>query len=97
MGWCNNAAACKKIKDLIKQPIEGIHNYRTQKKLTKYDILVLIKDIFQKDIEIFPKKTANVDKTESEAIWCENDYLTQLIELKEWMDLNKKMYEQYFN
>lgn len=77
---------------------KGLIDFRTKNSITKYDLLNLISKIFNKKItinkddkELKDKRNLNPD------IFCLKDYEAQLVELKEYMEKNKKNYLKYLS
>jgi len=88
----------KTINYLIenKSNISGIVDLRTEEKISKYDLLQKIKEIFRKEILINKKETAVVDKTQGDPdIMQRKNFLEQIKELKVWIDNHQNLYTQY--
>jgi len=76
---------------------KGILDYRTKESTNKYALLKLVSKIFNKNIEIHlddrkmkDKRNLNADK------WCLNNYESQIIDLKNYMQENEEKYQRYF-
>ena len=77
----------KFIEKEVIQKKYGHHiiNYRSQENLTKYNLLLLISQVFNKNVKIIPDDSVKIDRRDiySER-WCEVPYIIQLEELKAW-------------
>ncbi len=77
--------------------ISGIVDYRTKDSLDKHNLLLLIANVFSKEITIQQDDRDMKDKRNLKAdFWCEKDYGLQLKELKEYME-NNIIYKRYFS
>ncbi|MBU8772835.1 dTDP-4-dehydrorhamnose reductase family protein [Cytobacillus oceanisediminis] len=80
----------KAIDEMIKQNITGLYHLSSEKKISKFDLLTLIKDIFNKDdVVIQPDSEIRQDRTiintRSNYKYQVPAYEEMLLELKEWM------------
>ena len=73
----------------------GIVDYRTKNSISKHDLIKLISEIFNKNIKIIEDNRKVKDKRNfNPDVWCLKDYRMQLMELKNFMQGNKR-YENY--
>ncbi|MBY0159612.1 SDR family oxidoreductase [Cytobacillus oceanisediminis] len=80
----------KAIDEMIKQNITGLYHLSSEKKISKFDLLTLIKDIFNKDdVVIQPDSEIRQDRTiintRSNYKYQVPAYEEMLLELREWM------------
>lgn len=85
----------KVIKKIIlsQNPIVGLVHLTNNSKISKYDLLLLIKKIYGLiNIEIEPSDSYEVDKsltnTRNDAFTTIPDYESMIIEMNEWMKIN---------
>jgi dTDP-4-dehydrorhamnose reductase len=85
----------KAIQEIIlsSNPTTGLVHLTNNSKISKYDLLTLIKQIYElKDIEIEPSDSYEVDKslinTRNDAFTNIPDYEEMIIEMNEWMKIN---------
>ncbi len=77
--------------------LTGVVDYRTKESLSKHDLLGLIAKVFGKKIEIRGDDREMKDKRNLNAdFWCEEDYESQLVDLKHYME-NNLLYKRYFS
>ncbi|BCB03448.1 NAD(P)-dependent oxidoreductase [Bacillus sp. KH172YL63] len=81
----------KAIEDLINEGISGLYHLSADKGISKYELLVLFKETFQKyEVEIIPVPEPVHDKTlihtRSDYKYPVKDYKKMLQELHEWME-----------
>ena len=89
----------KNITKIINEnsALSNIIDLRTRNKLSKFELLNLIKEIFNKDIKISPKETEIVDKSNPNAeIFVETSLEEQIKQMKNWMDNHPENYQKYF-
>lgn len=73
----------------------GVIDYRTQASISKHDLIKLISEVFNKSIRIIRDDRETKDKrNKNPNFWCQKDYRTQLIELRNFMQSNPK-YKNY--
>lgn len=77
-------------EEMIKQQITGLYQLGSSKKISKYSLLKLIKEVFEKnDVEIIPDHAVVQDRTikntRNDFHYVIPDYKQMLIELREWM------------
>lgn len=90
------------IDKFINQNITGVYNFTSEKKISKYDLLLLFKKIWKKsEINIKVNSDYVNDKslcnTRSDFQYTPKGYETMLIETYEWMLKNKQRYQHYFD
>ncbi|MGA9289475.1 MAG: SDR family NAD(P)-dependent oxidoreductase, partial [Anaerobacillus sp.] len=81
----------KVIHQLIEDEMEGLLHLHTQTTISKYELLQLIREIFEKkDISIVPSNDFHLDRTivntRKELNYSIPSYREMLIELKDWMN-----------
>lgn len=86
----------KATHEFIHQEITGLYHLCPGTKISKYDLLRLFNQVWDKEIIINPKSSYIVDKslvcTRRDFIYPELDYYTMLTELKRWMINNSDRY-----
>lgn len=92
----------KAIDRAIDENLCGLYNLVPKSKISKHDLLNIIKDEYEKnDININPQKNKVVDKslvnTRSDFDYTVNDYKTMICQMKAWMLENANIYNQYFD
>lgn len=92
----------KAIEAFVNQKITGIYNFTSEKKISKYDLLLLIQKIWKKtDVTIKPDSNYVSDKSlcniRSDFKYDLKGYEEMLTESYEWMLKNKTQYHHYFN
>ena len=86
----------KQIEIAMNSNLTGLYHITNGQKINKYDLLTIIKDVFNKDIEIIPDDNYTCDK--SLAITREDykfnipSYHQMIVEMKEWIEKNKDIY-----
>jgi dTDP-4-dehydrorhamnose reductase len=89
----------KSIDVLIKNNVSGIYHVVPKYKISKYDLLVLIKNIWKKnDVTIVPDSRISNDRSliDTRNIIHVNNYEIIFHQLYDYMIENKKRYKQYF-
>lgn len=91
----------KAIDAAIVQNLSGLHHLSSGEKISKNDLLQLIKKIWNRyDIQIEPSDCKTVDKSlitsHNDFNYKVNSYEQMLIDLCEFMKLNETMYKQYY-
>ncbi|MCU9614555.1 SDR family oxidoreductase [Caldibacillus lycopersici] len=81
----------KAVDSMIKEKVTGLYHLGMEKKISKLDLLLLIKRIFQKEeIEIIPDDQIVVDRTikntRTDFVYRLPNYERMVMELKDWMD-----------
>jgi dTDP-4-dehydrorhamnose reductase len=90
----------KAIQWIIDHDIQGLVHLSVMKKISKYELLHLLKTEFnKKEIQIIPNFTEKSDKTlintRNDFTYMVPDYTTMVRELKLWMKDNHSMYSHY--
>lgn len=92
----------KQTHEMIKQDIKGLFQLCPDNKISKFDLLNLFAKVWNKDITIEKNSKYSVDKslicTRTDFIYAKNQRPTfdqMLIEVKDWMYLNKNYYQHY--
>ncbi|MCD4743900.1 MAG: hypothetical protein K8R67_15670, partial [Desulfobacteraceae bacterium] len=90
----------KAIDECIKQNISGLYNLSSENKISKYELLDLFKEVWDKNniiINRFPdyKSDKSLCNTRVDFDFKVKDYKTMLQELHEWMQNNSILYKQY--
>ncbi len=90
----------KAIDELIRQDIRGLYNLASEKKISKYDLLNLFKEIWnKKDIRIKRYLDYKSDKSlcsiRKDFQFKVKEYRVMLEQLHEWMQNNTDLYKQY--
>jgi dTDP-4-dehydrorhamnose reductase len=95
--WWNGVTTlelAKSLDQMITCNVNGLFQLGAVKKISKYDLLVLIKDIFQKqDVLIEPDyhfiQDRTIKNTRSDFIYKIPDYPTMIQEMRDWMMNNE--------
>lgn len=87
----------KAVIAAIAQDISGLHHLVNEQKINKYDLITLLKKIFQKnDVQIEPFDDYKVDKslirTNADFKYSVPSYEDMIVEMKDWMDLTATLY-----
>jgi dTDP-4-dehydrorhamnose reductase len=90
----------KGVDAFIKQEITGLYNFVPKEKISKYDLLLLIKKVWnKKNVLITPKDTYKTDKSlinnRTDFYFPFKSYKEMLYELKEWISENQSLYPDY--
>ena len=89
----------KATDQMIKQNITGLFQLCPEKKISKFSLLKLIKEIWGKKIEVMPFENYKIDKslicTRTDFNFQIPAYEKMLLELKHWMDEHSSYYIQY--
>jgi dTDP-4-dehydrorhamnose reductase len=100
-GYCNHLwdgvttlELAKVISDNLESLPEGIVELRSEKPISKYELLCVFKDVFQRKVDVQKKQTEIVDKTAKSNIPVLLTIPEQVRELKKWVDAHLKMYKQ---
>ncbi|KNH17518.1 dTDP-4-dehydrorhamnose reductase [Priestia megaterium] len=80
----------KSIDFFLENNISGLYHLHSQKKISKFTLLELIKDVFTKeDVQIIPDEDVVLDRTiintRTDFCYLTPSYQQMLMELKEWM------------
>lgn len=86
----------KQIEIAMKDNITGLYNVVNGDKISKYDLLKTIKEVFDKDIEIIPDDNYVSDKSlvsiRTDYKFNVPSYKQMIIDMKQWMIDNKDLY-----
>lgn len=93
--WWNGVTTlelAKAIEVMIKQDITGLYHLGSKEKISKFELLILIQEIFEKnDVEIIPDSHIVLDRTikstRTDFEYTIPSYRHMLLELKDWMQL----------
>jgi dTDP-4-dehydrorhamnose reductase len=86
----------KQIDHFIARNISGIVDLRSSEKVSKYQLLGYIKEVFNKDITIIMQDTEVIDKTEKHPTYTVvKDIKTQIFEMRRWMIQYSPVYTHY--
>ncbi len=88
----------RKIKSILEEDpgLNGIQEFRTDSKISKYELLSCIQKTFQKEITINKLETDAVDKTNPRAdMKCPVPLDRQIQTMKRWMTDHAPQYRQY--
>ena len=90
----------KGIDSFITQELSGIYNFVPQDKISKYELLLLIKKVWKKEnVQILPKKEPENDKSlinnRKDLNFTVKNYKAMLYELREYIQLNSSLYPDY--
>ena len=92
----------KAIGECIKYDSTGLYNLVPERKISKYELLNLFKDVWNKQNIIIHrdsdyKSDKSLCNTRVDFDFKVKDYKTMLQELYEWMHSYKVMYKQYLD
>ncbi len=90
------------IASVIENPIEGLYQLTNNQKISKYDLLQLFKEVFQRDqVIVNPVEGKAVDKSlineRSDFDFLVPDYRSMIQNMKQQMLLEEHLYKQYFS
>lgn len=87
----------KVIDAMIEQKITGLYHLCPKDKISKYDLLLLFKKVWNREITITPFEDYAIDKslvcTRNDFQYSDLEYEKMLLEMKIWMD-NHREYHQ---
>lgn len=79
----------KALHGMIEQRISGIYHLAAPERISKYELLIMLRDVFEKQIEIVPDDRQRIDRTlrntRSLAGYAVPSYREMLLELRDWM------------
>jgi dTDP-4-dehydrorhamnose reductase len=83
----------KAVESMIQNNVTGLYHLGADKKISKYELLLLFKEIFGKtDVEIIPDSQIKLDRTiintRTDFHYTVPDYREMLNQLKDWMENN---------
>jgi len=88
------------IDQAIEVDLKGLYHLVNNEKISKYHLLKIIKNVYNKDIEIDSFEGYSVDKslidTRNDFDFQVPNYLSMIEEMHKWMLKNKKLYIKYF-
>lgn len=86
----------KQIEIAMNSNLTGLYHITNGQKISKYDLLTIIKDVFNKDIKIIPDDNYDCDKslvvTREDYKFNIPSYHQMIVEMKEWIENNKDIY-----
>ena len=86
----------KGIEKLIKNDVAGLYHFVPNEKISKYNLLNIIAEIFNRNITIIPKEDYYVDKslinTRTDFKYVIPTYREMIEEMKSWIDKNPQLY-----
>lgn len=86
----------KGIEILIKNDVAGLYHFIPNEKISKYNLLNIIAEIFNRNITIIPKEDYYVDKslinTRTDFRYVIPTYHEMIEEMKNWIDKNPQLY-----
>jgi dTDP-4-dehydrorhamnose reductase len=93
--WWNGVTTlelAKAIEVMIKHDITGLYHLGSEEKVSKFKLLTLIQEIFEKtDVEIIPDSHIVLDRTikstRTDFQYKIPSYKQMLLELKDWMQI----------
>jgi len=89
----------KIIHEMMEQTITGIYHVTAGNKISKYDLLKLVSEVFDKNMLIEKDCSYHSDKsllnTRNDFTYYSIDYKIMLQELKKWMINHKELYSHY--
>lgn len=88
------------IEAAIEQNITGLYHLVPKGNISKYDLLGLFKEIFQRnDIEVTPTEAVSLDKTlvntRDDFNFSIAEYPEMISEMREWIENHKELYGHY--
>ncbi|MFA9464124.1 MAG: sugar nucleotide-binding protein [Velocimicrobium sp.] len=92
----------KAIEFSITCNITGLYHLVPKESISKYNLLLLCKEVFQKNsLLIFPIKVQNSNKqlvnTRTDFSYQVSNYKTMMIDMKQWIDDHSALYSHYYN
>lgn len=89
------------IDKMIKKNLTGLYHLVPDKTISKFDLLMLLSEVFNKDIVILKKDDIINDKTLVDTRklidYQVPEYKAMIIELKQWIKFNKTLYKRYYD
>lgn len=86
----------KQIEIAMNSNLTGLYHVTNGQKISKYDLLTIIKGVFNKDIKIIPDDNYSCDKslvvTREDYKFNIPSYHQMIVEMKEWIENNKDIY-----
>jgi dTDP-4-dehydrorhamnose reductase len=92
----------KGVDATLKQGLTGLYHFVPDTNISKYDLLLLLKDVFARDdIKISATEGIAHDKTlintRKDFDYAVPTYREMLEEMKEWIETHKSLYSHYYN
>lgn len=89
------------IEKAINNNVSGLYNLVPDSPISKYDLLLLIKEIWDLKVNIVPDYDVKVNKslidTRKDFGYEVKNYREMLLELKQWMNNHRDLYPHYFS
>lgn len=89
------------IKTAISQNLTGLYHLVNGRKISKYNLVNIINEVFQKKLSINPYDGYKVDKslinTRSDFSFKVNSYEVMVSDMKNWIESNKELYPHYIS
>ena len=86
----------KGIEELIKNDVTGLYHFVPDEKISKYSLLSIINDVFNRNLIIVPKEDYYIDKslinTRNDFKYAIPTYREMIEEMKNWIDKNFQLY-----
>jgi dTDP-4-dehydrorhamnose reductase len=85
---------------LMSRPQGGLIHIGSKEHLSKFELLKVVSEIFDKDIELLPEESVPCDRTlksEHSFQYSLPDYETMIRELREWIDRHDELYPQFYS
>jgi len=91
----------KGMIDAVNQNLTGLYHYVPDTNISKYDMLVLFKEIFgRNDVNIIPVDEPHIDKslknTRKDFRHVIPGYREMFIEMRKWIEANASLYPDYY-
>ncbi len=87
----------KGIEKFIEYNVTGIYHFVPTEKISKFDLLSTINNVFARNVTILPKEDYKVDKslvsTRSDFDYKVPTYKEMIEEMKEWIDCHSELYK----
>ena len=106
-GYCNaywsgvtTIELAKAIVEFIRQDITGLYQFTVEPKISKYDLLLLIKRVWDLDrLIVTENPNYYCDKSllsnRDDFRWCMLTYEKMIVNMKKWIDDRPHLYEHY--
>lgn len=90
------------IEAAVNENISGVYQLVPKEYISKHDLLILFKKIFEKnDVDILPDSNFVMDKTlvnnRKDFMYLVKSYPEQLIRLRQWIEENSELYPDYYS
>ncbi len=92
----------KAIEFSITHNITGLYHLVSKESISKYKLLLLFKELFQKDsLLVFPIEVQNCNKqlvnTRTDFSYQVSNYRKMIIDMKQWIEQHSTLYAHYYN